>query len=201
MISSRCITRRWRATEQARSTFFTADYVRRLNIALAPHVHLFVTRLHGRLAAAGIFVEYGGMVQAHLAGSSEALKALSPLKVLLDDVRRWAHARGNRVLHLGGGRAARDDSLLAFKGRFSNRRHQFHVGRWILDPKAYALLCAQRLHWQHGDGIGEADDFFPRYRSPLCEMEGRCPGDAATETGALAGGTTQVSRQPGARQP
>ena len=45
------------------------------------------------------------MVQAHLAGSSEELKSLSPLKVLLDDVRRWAQERGNQVFHLGGGRA------------------------------------------------------------------------------------------------
>jgi hypothetical protein len=77
-------------------------------MALGPHIRLIVTKLNDQVAAAGIFVEYGGIVQAHLAGSSEELKSLSPLKVLLDDVRRWAHERGNQVFHLGGGRAGRD---------------------------------------------------------------------------------------------
>jgi hypothetical protein len=163
--------------------FFGAGYLRRLHTALAPHAHLFVTRLDERLAAAAIVVEYRGIVQAHLAGSSDEFKMLSPLKVLLDDVRRWAHGRGNRVLHLGGGRAARDDSLLAFKARFSNRRHQFYVGRWILDPTVYAFLCAQRMQRGHDAGIGEADEFFPPYRASLCAMS--APRETSTAPGRL----------------
>jgi hypothetical protein len=157
--------------------FFDADYIHRLHAALTPYAHLFVTRLDQRLAAAAIVVEYRGIVQAHLAGSSDELKALSPLKVLLDDVRRWAQERGNRILHLGGGRGARDDSLLAFKARFSSRRHQFYVGRWILDPAVYAFLCAQRLQSAQGAGIGDADDFFPPYRASSCGMASQCEGE------------------------
>jgi hypothetical protein len=146
--------------------FFPADYFRRLRAALKSHAFLILTKLDDQVAAAGIFIEYRGIVQAHLAGSSEQLKSLSPLKVLLDDVRRWAQQRGNQIFHLGGGRAGRDDSLLAFKARFSSRRHQFYVGRWILDPDAYQSLCEQRrTYLQRAQLEWEENDFFPRYRA------------------------------------
>ena len=148
--------------------FFSADYFQRLRMALGPHIRLIVTKLNDQVAAAGIFVEYGGIVQAHLAGSSEELKSLSPLKVLLDDVRRWAQERGNQVFHMGGGRAGRDDSLLAFKAKFSPRRHRFYLGRWILEGDVYASLCEQRrVYAQEAGLVWQGEDFFPEYRTPI----------------------------------
>jgi hypothetical protein len=146
--------------------FFSSDYFQRLRIALGPYVHLIVTKLDAQVVAAGVFVEYQGIVQAHLAGSSEQWRALSPFKVLLDDVRRWARERGNRIFHIGGGRAGRDDSLFAFKARFSRCRHPFYVGRWILDADAYHSLCEQRRTYAHDTGLELEDtDFFPGYRT------------------------------------
>jgi hypothetical protein len=155
------------ARNQASSDyFFPSDYFRRLRMALTPHVRLIVTKLGEQVVAAGVFGEYQGIVQAHLAGSSEQLRALSPLKVLLDDVRRWARERGNHVFHIGGGRRGKDDSLFAFKSRFSRRRHPFFVGRWVLDPAAYRSLCEQRrTYTQHAGLELEENDFFPAYRS------------------------------------
>jgi lipid II:glycine glycyltransferase (peptidoglycan interpeptide bridge formation enzyme) len=127
-----------------------------------------VTRLEDKVAAAMVFVEYQGLVHAHLAGSNDELKRLSPLKVLLDDVRRWAQERGDRVFHLGGGRSAKDDSLLAFKTRFSPRRHDFYVGRWVLDPTAYAALQDQRSAYADRAGlVPDQEEFFPSYRTHL----------------------------------
>ena len=108
--------------------------------------------------------ELDGIVQAHLAGTNEGLRQLSPLKVLLDDARSWARNRGNHVLHLGGGRGGKEDSLFAFKARFSARRHAFHTGRWILEPRLYRELVEAR--WR---GLGSCDStgegFFPAYRA------------------------------------
>jgi hypothetical protein len=81
-------------------------------------------------------------------------------------VRGWAQERGNHLFHLGGGRAGKDDSLLAFKARFSQRRHQFHIGRWILNADLYHALCEQRVSHARRAGLAlEANDFFPRYRT------------------------------------
>ena len=127
-----------------------------------------VTELDGRTVAAGLFTEHRGIVQAHLVGTDDEFREWSPLKLLLDDVRRWASERGNDILHLGGGRGGRDDSLLAFKRRFSPQSHRFSVGRWVLDPAAYAHLAEiWRNRVKDAANAGMDPSYFPPYRSPL----------------------------------
>ena len=151
--------------------YFTVDDFRRLKAELGSELHLLVTEMEGRTVAAGLFMEHRGIVQAHLVGTDDEFRAWSPLKLLLDDVRRWASERGNHLLHLGGGRSGRDDSLLSFKRRFSPLRFRFAVGRWVLDPDAYSTLVST---WEAGtEGTGHAvtdHAYFPAYRSFL-------PGD------------------------
>jgi hypothetical protein len=135
--------------------------VRRLRGALGGRLHLLVTRWKDDVAAACLFTELDGIVQAHLAGTNDDLRHLSPLKVLLDDARSWARGRGNHVLHLGGGRAGKEDSLFAFKARFSPARHAFHTGRWILEPRLYREFVATRYR-----SLGDCDEeYFPAYRA------------------------------------
>jgi hypothetical protein len=145
--------------------FFDQADFERLRIALSGHVHLLVTRLGDQVGAAGLFTEFDGIVEAHLVGTDYALRALSPFKVLLDDARTWARVRGDSVLHIGGGRRGREDSLFRFKSEFSQRRHVFHVGRWILHPEAYRdLLHARAARVVDDDPLDEA--YFPAYRAP-----------------------------------
>ena len=150
--------------------FLRSEDVHRLRAALDGRIHLLVTRLGDAIGAIGLFTEYNGIVQAHLVGTSDELRSHSPLKVLLDDARRWAGKRGNNVLHLGGGRGGQSDSLFAFKARFSSRRHWFYTGQWILDEARYRDLV--HLHW--GDqGAPPETRYFPSYRaSPADENPG-----------------------------
>ena len=135
--------------------------VRRLREALGGRLHLLVARCEEAVGAACLFTELDGIVQAHLAGTNEDLRHLSPLKVLLDDARSWARSRGDHVLHLGGGRAGKEDSLFAFKARFSPSRHAFHTGRWILEPRLYRDFVATR-----SCSLGACDEgYFPAYRA------------------------------------
>lgn len=150
--------------------FLRSEDVHRLRSALDGRIHLLVTRLGDAIGAIGMFTEYNGIVQAHLVGTSHELRSHSPLKVLLDDARRWAGKRGNTVLHLGGGRGGQSDSLFAFKARFSSRRHWFYTGQWILDESRYRDLV--HAHW--GDqGPPPETRYFPTYRaSPADENPG-----------------------------
>ena len=136
--------------------FFSANYFQRLERALGGHAFLALTRCGDRLAAAGVVVEYRGIVHDHLCATNTEYLHLAPSKVLLDDVRQWAAARGNTVFHLGGGRTAAEDGLFRFKARFSPRRHRFYTGRWVLDRRLYDELAAGR----------PPGDYFPAYRSP-----------------------------------
>jgi carbamoyl-phosphate synthase large subunit len=147
---------------------FDEGYFLRLRVALAGRVHLLVTRMGDAVAAAGLFTECGGIAQAHLIATDYALEAPSPCKVLLDDARVWARQRGNTVLHLGGGRGGRHDSLFRVKREFSPRRHLFSTGRWILDPTLYVDLA--EAHRSALSSRGPADQsFFPAYRALLVE--------------------------------
>ena len=161
--------------------FFSASDFQRLRHDLADHVHLLVTRSAADVVASGVVLEFSGIVHTFLSASDRSVRP-SPKPLFYDDTRRWARTRGNRVLHLGGGRRSQDDSLLEFKGRFSSRRHPFHVGRWVVDGRAYDELVETRMA-----GIGASrrlePGFFPVYRAAAIEppAQNRCP--AATQLG------------------
>ncbi len=163
---------------------FDRAYFDRLVAALAGHVHLLTTMLESLPVAAGLFTEFDGIVQAHLVGTSTEHRHLSPFKLLLDDTRRWARERGDRVLHIGGGRGGREDTLLSFKEEFSPRRHVFHIGRWVLDAGSYAELVRARLRVVPQPTSLDAG-FFPAYRTPACDgmVAHGCPASSRSAAG------------------
>lgn len=136
---------------------FSHAYLEGLRDALQGEAHLAVARVDGVLAGALLFTVHGGIAQAHLTGTDTRLRKLSPLKALIDGTAELARGLGARLLHLGAGRGGRQDSLFDFKGRFGSLRHDFVLGRWILDAPAYRELCGGTLD----DGA-----FFPAYRAP-----------------------------------
>jgi hypothetical protein len=171
-----------RSRASAEYTMVLSD-VRRLRAALGGRLHLLVTRWKDAVGAVCLFTELDGIVQAHLAGTNEDLRHLSPLKVLLDDARSWARSRGDYVLHLGGGRAGNEDSLFAFKARFSPNRHAFHTGRWMLEPRLYREFVAARSRSLGAcDSTGEG--YFPAYRALPVSAPPRRTGFADPEDGA-----------------
>lgn len=68
----------------------------------------------------------------------------SPTTLETDCVRQWAKARGNRVLHLGGGVGAAKDPLFEFKAGFSPGRWRFQSLRLVSDPALYQTLVEHR---------------------------------------------------------
>ena len=153
--------------------FFKERYFARLREASGSAAcHLLVALYRQDVAAAAIFTECCGIVQYHLSVMREEYRRLAPVKVLLDGARVWAKARGNTVLHLGGGHAGAEDSLFQFKAGFSKRRHPFFVWRTVLDQPKYDVLAATRAQYSARHGlVSQCPDFFPRYRQPLITGE------------------------------
>ncbi len=143
--------------------FSLADF-ERLRRNLPDAVHLLITRLGDVVAAAGLFLDSGDVVEWHLVSANGELLDISPSKVLVEDAILWARSRGFRSLHLGGGRGGSEDSLFWFKSRFSPRRHQFAVGEWVLDTVAYEGLAEQR-RGSLPPGASLDATFFPAYRA------------------------------------
>lgn len=173
--------------------FFDQSDFRRLRSELSGAVHLLVTRIGDDVAAAGLFTRFGDIVECYLLGSDDRFLALSPTKVLLDDAVDWAVELGARVLHIGGGRGGHGDSLLWFKSGFSQRSHQFHTGRWILDPSQYQALQVARVTLVSDSRLID-QSYFPAYRAPVLGPD-VAPHDWAAQHGTLS--TTEGARRHG----
>ncbi len=148
--------------------FFEPSYFRGLaGGASGMDVRLFVVRFEGRAVSASLVTVCDGIAQYFLAGTRDEFTRLAPMKLLIDTVRGWAAGQGLRVLHLGGGVSAREDSLFHFKAGFTSRRHDFATWRCVLLPEVYRRLAEERE--RRDDRLGPRAipvDFFPRYRRP-----------------------------------
>lgn len=148
--------------------FFPLSYFKRLREGLGERLHLFVCLQDGKTLGGGLFVACNGILQYHLGGTLDEALDLSPIKLLLDEVRLWGTRQGLQVLHLGGGTTSRrDDPLLYFKRGFSNRSHEFAAWRWVVIPKDHERLCDEKAHWNEQQALQPAaPDYFPAYRCP-----------------------------------
>ena len=146
--------------------FFDKHYFCRLRDALGSHGSLMLVRDADEIVAAALLIEYGGTVHVHLLATADSAVALSPSKLVIHATQAWARERGNRLVHLGGGRGSRtDDPLFRFKSGFSDRRYAFYTGRWIIDGEKYERLSSMSSHLLT-DNQPQAT-FFPAYRAPL----------------------------------
>jgi hypothetical protein len=148
------------ATEQY---FFSRSYFEGLRRLLGSRLHLCVVEIAGEIASAGLFTEVCGIVQFHLSGTFDDYLSDRPSKLMLDYVRQWGKARGNRDFHLGGGVGGGNDSLFRFKAGFSDRRHPFHTFRMVPLSGVYRRLCEACEPSADSDDLG---GFFPGYRRP-----------------------------------
>jgi hypothetical protein len=143
---------------------FDDTYFGRLRAALGERLHVGVTEIDGEIASAVLLVETCGIVQSHLTGSDQRFARSAPTKIL--DYRQivWARDRGDRWLHLGGGRGGASDSLMLYKAGFSPLRTPFHTIRAILLEDRYEDLVAAHLpELDPWDMTGH----FPVYRRSL----------------------------------
>lgn len=147
-----------RRNEAPERYLFSRSYFDNLVAALDGIAHLAVASIEGEVAATMLFTVFNGVAEAHFAGTDAVHGKLSPLKGLIDGVADIARAQGARRLHIGAGRGGYEDSLYDFKSRFSPLRHNFRIGRWILDGEANAELSLQAPHGADGG-------LFPVYRA------------------------------------
>jgi len=147
---------------------FPSQYFRKLQEALGSHGSLIVARYADEVIAAALLIEYAGIVNVHLLATDDRFVHWSPSKLIIHEAQVWARARGNRFLHLGGGRSSKeDDALFRFKALFSNVFYPFHTGRWILNQEAYDILTVERQKQSKRLGRQLAERHFPAYRAPF----------------------------------
>jgi len=152
----------------AEQYFFPLSYFERLREQLGARLRVFVCLWEGKAVCAGLFVACNGILQYHLGATIDDALHLSPMKLLMDEVRLWATGQGLRILHLGGGiTSSPDDPLLYFKRGFSDRTHEFAAWRWIVISEAHQRLCEEKARWNEQQDLQPTvAHYFPAYRCP-----------------------------------
>lgn len=145
--------------------FFSSSYFEDILSMKEGVFHLFVCKLGDEIIAGGLFSQCAGIIQYHLGGTSTRHLNISPMKLVFEEVRRWANNEGATIFHLGGGVSSQNDSLFEFKAGFSLSHQQFQVWKWIVQPDIYQNLEARRHQWleRHNRPL-KSTNFFPTYR-------------------------------------
>ncbi len=146
--------------------FFPEEYFLNLKEKLNERLNLMtILSDRGEIAAAGLFLGNGKILQYHLGGTTEKYLSFAPSKLLFDSVRWWAKDQGFQFLYLGGGVGGQKDSLFSFKKGFSNLTGEFNSLRIIVDPDRYKLL--NKTWEKRFGGDKEENNYFPSYRRTL----------------------------------
>ena len=105
---------------------------------------VFYAMYEGKAISSAIIYYNDQYAHYHLSGSHAEYRKYSPSNLLLYEAACWAHKKGIKQFHLGGGMAP-DDSLFGFKKQFNkNGRVSFVVGRTIFNHDAYEKLLTLR---------------------------------------------------------
>lgn len=96
--------------------------------------------------ASAVFMGCGDYFHYHLAGSLKEYLKFGPNNLLLWEAIKYAHKKGYKKMHFGGGlNDSLDDNLFKFKRSFSKNTANFYIGKRIHDKGIYNYLINK---WQ-----------------------------------------------------
>lgn len=132
---------------------------------LKDHAMWFYSIIDNTIIAIAIFMFCNGKMHYHLSASRDEYKGVAPTNLLLYEAALWANNNGYKMLHLGGGVGAHDDSLYTFKKAFNRKDNaKFHIGKKIFNQEKYDELIKMKEVSPCQREICDAG-YFPRYRS------------------------------------
>jgi Acetyltransferase (GNAT) domain len=137
--------------------FFPPEYWERLT-ALEGNLVRFDSLADGEVVASALCLRGDRWLHYHLGATANSARDLGASNLLLYTAALWGQAQHLEEFHLGGGAGAKEDSLFAFKQRFSPEgRREFWVGKLVHDEDAYRRLS--------GGAEIDYESFFPAYRA------------------------------------
>jgi serine/alanine adding enzyme len=137
--------------------FFPPEYWERLT-ALEGNLVRFDSLADGEVVASALCLRGDRWLHYHLGATANSARDLGASNLLLYTAALWGQAQHLEEFHLGGGAGAKEDSLYAFKQRFSPEgRREFWVGKLVHDEDAYRRLS--------GGAEIDYESFFPAYRA------------------------------------
>lgn len=121
--------------------YFNKQYYKNF-IKNIPNAFLGVVLLDGKVISAAVFMFEDIFGHYHLSGGDKEYLRYSPNNYMLYQSALELKRRGVKWFHLGGGTtSAEDDSLLAFKKKFSPFLYDFYIGKYIFNRELYNSIC------------------------------------------------------------
>lgn len=94
--------------------------------------------------ASAIFMGYREYFHYHLAGSLNEYLKFAPNNLLLWEAIKYAHEKGYKKMHFGGGLTNNiGDNLFKFKNSFSKEYADFYIGKRIHNKEIYDYLISK----------------------------------------------------------
>lgn len=111
-----------------------------------------------KIISAAIMVKTNNIIQYHISGTRNDYLNLTPIRILIDEMRILGTEQGYKYFNLGGGLGSSEDSLFNFKASFSKNYKDFKIWRYIINEEKYNELVSQYC------SSNQKGDFFPLYR-------------------------------------
>ncbi|MEP5341510.1 MAG: GNAT family N-acetyltransferase [Algibacter sp.] len=108
-------------------------------------------------ACAAMMVKTNNIIQYHISGTKNEYLNLSPIRLLIDEMRVRATNEKYIFFNLGGGLGNNEDELFKFKSSFSKDFKPFKVWKYIANTKIYDELVENKE-------LSKDISFFPLYR-------------------------------------
>ena len=110
------------------------------------------------IISAAMMVKTNNIIQYHISGTKTEFLSISPIRLLIDEMRINGTEQKFTFFNLGGGLGNEDDELLRFKSSFSKDFKVFKIWKYIANHKIYNELVSNK------NIKDETSDFFPLYR-------------------------------------
>ncbi|TYA71859.1 GNAT family N-acetyltransferase [Seonamhaeicola marinus] len=112
------------------------------------------------IVSAAMMVKTNTIIQYHISGTRNAYLNLSPIRLLIDEMRINASGDGKyKYFNLGGGLGNNEDELFRFKSSFSKDFKKFKIWKHIVNQEVYDNLVEEK------NVTDKTSNFFPLYRS------------------------------------
>lgn len=139
--------------------YFNREFYLSILNDLSYNAIFFYAKLNEEIIGMSIILFSNEKVHYHLSGTKREYQHLAPTNLLLYQVACWSSENGYKIMHLGGGVGARQDSLYKFKKAFNKQKdREFYIGKRIFCSDKYAMLIGKR------ENVKEYSSFFPSYR-------------------------------------
>lgn len=128
---------------------------------MGPDIAVLNIYYQDQLVSFGLCLLSGDVIYAHIAGTKQEYRRMSPSDLCYTEFIKWGHENGYKYIFLGGGLTSEEsDSLYLYKKSFSqNTSFDAYLGKKIWNRKDYDYLVSISNH------SGEKDRaFFPAYR-------------------------------------